>query len=100
MERNKLGLKRQSLLFLKYFAIFLIVPVVGTLLHEVGHYLVAVFNGYEARIAYAYTISSIDRINEPDMYFYYILGGPLATWIQSAIPFLILVFYYHDRYRY
>ncbi len=100
IERNKLGLKRQVRLFIKYFVIFLIVPIIGTLLHELGHYLVAVLNGYEARIAYAYTISSIDRIIEPDIYFYYIIGGPISTWIQSIIPFFIMVIYYNKERRY
>jgi len=99
MDRNKLGIRKQLGIFIKYFAIFLIVPIVGTLLHELGHYLVAVLNGYEARIAYAYTISSIDRISEPDMYFYYILGGPIATWLQSLIPFFIMVVYYRKEKR-
>jgi hypothetical protein len=99
MERNKLGFKQQSINFSKYFVIFLIVPIVGTLLHEFGHYIVAILNGYEARIAYASTISSIDRITEPDIYFVYILGGPITTWIQSLIPFVIMVIFYTKEKR-
>jgi hypothetical protein len=86
-------------LFLKYFIIFLPVPIIGTLLHEVGHYLVAIIYGYEAEISYAYTSSTINRNTEPEMYFKYILGGPISTWILSGIPFIILLVYYNKDKR-
>ena len=99
MERHKLGFKTQIKRFVKYFLIFLIVPVIGTLLHELGHFMVAILNGYDARIAYAYTSSTIDRFSEPDIYFLYILWGPLTTWIQSLIGFILMVFFYNKNRR-
>jgi len=96
---NRLGFKRQIVIFTKYLVIFSLVPIVGTLLHEFGHYIVAIGNGYQARIAYAYTISAIHYYNEPELVFYYILAGPIATWIQSLIPFVIMIIYYNKEGR-
>ncbi len=92
-----MALKQKIMKFLQYFAIFLVVVPLGTLLHEVGHWIVAVASGFEARIAYAYTISSIYFEGSELMYFYFILGGPLVTWVQSLIPFLMLVFHYRKK---
>jgi hypothetical protein len=80
-------------IILIYFTIFFIVPIVGTLLHEVGHYLAAIIMGFEARIAYAYTF--ISGSYTPEEFFIFILWGPLATWIESVIPFLLLYYFYN-----
>ena len=96
---NKIGFKRQSIIFVKYLVIFFIVPIVGTLLHEFGHYIVAIISGHQARIAYAYTISDIHAYAEPELVFYYILAGPIATWIQCSIPFIIMIIYYNKERR-
>ena len=87
--------KRLKMLF-KYLLIFLLVPAIGTLLHECGHYIVAVLNGYEAYIAYAFTTYSI---NDPTVAFWALCGGPLATWFQSLTAFTIMVLYYNKEKR-
>ena len=48
---EKISFKKKFFLFLKYLCLFILVPIIGTILHEMGHYLVAIANGYEARIA-------------------------------------------------
>ncbi len=72
--------------------------MIGTLLHEVGHFLVAIINGYEAQIHYSYTTTSINPANEESLYFFFILGGPLSTWIQCIIPFIILLVSYNKNH--
>ncbi|MHA1150785.1 MAG: hypothetical protein ACTSR8_21405 [Promethearchaeota archaeon] len=98
-ELLKLSIKTKLLLFIKYLIIFTIVPIVGTLLHEFGHYIVAIANGYEAHIAYAYTTSTVPHDKDSEIYFYYILGGPVSTWIQSVVPFSLIIVYYNQKRR-
>ena len=94
--REKVISSKRLIMFIKYSLIFLVVPAVGTLLHEFGHYIVAVMNGYEAYIAYAYTIYII---NDPVVAFWALSGGPLATWVQSLSAFAIMVLYYNKEKR-
>lgn len=94
---NKLDFQRQVIFLLKIIPIFTIVPFIGTILHELGHYLVAILNGYEAQIHFNYTTSTIIPANEPIIYFYYILGGPLSTWVQCILPFLLLIFFFNKK---
>jgi len=83
-------------IFLKYMLIFLFAPAVGTLLHEFGHYIVAIVNGYDAYIAYAYTIYNIDN---PLLEFWAWNAGPLVTWILSLTAFTLMEIYYNKRKR-
>ena len=94
--RVKVLSSKRLKMFIKYTLIFLIVPAIGTLLHEFGHYIVAIMNGYEAYIAYAYTIYTI---NDPLVAFWALSGGPLATWFQSLSAFAIMVLYYNKEKR-
>ena len=94
--REKVISSKRLIMFIKYSLIFLVVPAVGTLLHEFGHYIVAVMNGYEAYIAYAYTFYII---NDPVVAFWALSGGPLATWVQSLSAFAIMVLYYNKEKR-
>ena len=94
--REKIMSSKRLKMFFKYTLIFLIVPAIGTLLHEFGHYIVAIINGYEAYIAYAYTIYTI---NDPIVAFWALSGGPLATWFQSLTAFTIMVLYYNKEKR-
>ena len=94
--REKVILSKRLKMFFKYTLIFLIVPAIGTLLHEFGHYIVAIVNGYEAYIAYAYTIYTI---NDPVVAFWALSGGPLASWFQSLTAFTIMVVYYNKEKR-
>lgn len=82
---------------LKLLCIFILVPVTGTLLHELGHYLTAKINGFDAQIHYSYTTSTINPTSEPTIYFYYILGGPISTWFQCLIPFFLLLILYNKK---
>lgn len=95
---DKSGFNEQLVFFLKITCIFLLVPVTGTLLHELGHYLAAIINGFDAQIHYSYTTSTINPTSEATIYFYYILAGPISTWVQCLIPFfLVLIFYSKSR---
>ncbi len=94
MEFNK-----QLIFFLKITCIFLLVPVTGTLLHELGHYLAAIINGFDAQIHYSYTTSTINPTSDATIYFYYILAGPISTWIQCLIPFFLLLILYNKNKR-
>ena len=40
-------------LFIKLFFAFIIVTIIGTLTHQLGHYLMAKYFGYSAKINYA-----------------------------------------------
>lgn len=91
---NKIEFRKRLIFFLKLFSVFLLVPFVGTFLHELGHYLVAILNGYEAQIHFNYTTSTIIPSNDPVNYFIYILGGPISTWMQCLLPFAVLLIHY------
>jgi len=47
MSINIMGFNKHLVFMLKVFGIFIFVPVIGTFLHELGHFLVAILNGYE-----------------------------------------------------
>ena len=96
--RNKIELITRLKIFVKYALIFLIVPAVGTFLHEFGHYIVAVANGCTSYIAYAYTSISCSSY-DPMLGFWFTFAGPLATWIQSLTAFAIMVLYYNKEKR-
>lgn len=99
MERQKFGVKKQFKLIVKYFAIFLLVPIIGTLAHEFGHWIVAVVNGYQARIAYAYCIIDYGDSYNSGVDFFFTLGGPVETWINCLVPFYAMVIYYNKEKR-
>lgn len=99
VEREKLILKEKAIIIVKYFLIFLPIPIIGTLLHEVGHYLVAISFGYPAEIHYAYCSYNCGQDCDSINTIYMTWGGPIATWLQSSIPFLILVTYYKKEKR-
>ena len=87
---------KNSILFFKYFFIFLIVIPIGTLLHEVGHYLGAILQGYNASISYAFT--HLETSMSKEEYFLFTLAGPLSTWLLCLTGFIILqVTYRKDK---
>jgi len=94
-----LEFNKKLVFFLKITCIFLLVPVTGTLLHELGHYLAAIINRFDAQIHYSYTTSTINPTSEATIYFYYILAGPISTWIQCLIPFFLLLILYNKNRR-
>ena len=89
----------QFVFFLKITCIFILVPVTGTFLHELGHYLAALINGFDGQIHYSYTTSTINPTSEATIYFYYILAGPISTWVQCLIPFFLLLILYNKNRR-
>ena len=85
---------------LVYLAIaFILASVIVTLTHEFGHYIVAKYFGYEARISYAYTYTELKPnqvINSFDDFFIR-LGGPIETMLTGTIG-LMLLFYYRKSF--
>ncbi|MFW9782571.1 MAG: hypothetical protein ACFFFB_09850 [Candidatus Heimdallarchaeota archaeon] len=70
-------------LFFIYFGIFFVVLIIGTIIHELGHYIVAVIFGVPAQISYAYT--TYFGFLTGEQRFWFILGGPLISWLVSII---------------
>jgi len=68
-----------------FIGIFFTIPIYGTLLHEVGHYFMAVIYNQPAGIAYAYTYIIPPNILTSDQYFWFIVGGPVSTWLTAGI---------------
>jgi hypothetical protein len=80
--------------FFQYLLIFFIIPIIGTLAHELGHYLVAVIYNQPAYISYAFThIIPPDHLT-PNQYFWFIMGGPLSTWITATAGIVIIIVFY------
>ncbi|MFW9773586.1 MAG: hypothetical protein ACFFFB_14530 [Candidatus Heimdallarchaeota archaeon] len=94
---NKIKWNNRLIFVLKIICVFLLVPFVGTLLHELGHYAVAILSGYQAQIHFNYTTSTIPAFSEPLLYFIFILGGPISTWMLCLIPFAILLILYNKN---
>jgi hypothetical protein len=72
---------------------FIVATIIGTVSHELGHYIVARGLGYDAHISYqsvnwAKTITT-NKINLSDS-FYITLGGPLQTMLTGTIGFILL----------
>ncbi|MFW9969276.1 MAG: hypothetical protein ACFFDF_03685 [Candidatus Odinarchaeota archaeon] len=74
--------------FFKYLGIFFFVIIIGTLVHELGHYIVAVIYGIPVRISYAYT--TIYGSLTADQWFWFIMGGPLVSWLVSIMGIIII----------
>ncbi|NVM27557.1 MAG: hypothetical protein HWN65_01835 [Candidatus Helarchaeota archaeon] len=88
--------------FLKYLAIFFVIPIIGTLAHELGHYLVALIYNQPAGIAYAYTYCvdenglRSDCMITGDKYFWFIMGGPISTWFVALIGLGFILWKYRS----
>ncbi len=95
----KLSAGRKVIVFIKYFLIYLPIPMIGTLLHELGHYLVALSYGYNSQIHYAFCTYDNKGNYDPVAAFFITLGGPVATWMQSLVPFFIMAVYYRKEKR-
>jgi len=83
-------------LFIGLFLSFIAATIIGTLSHEFGHYIVAKYFGYDARINYGATFwNSPDPNNPitPSSPIAMTLGGPIQTMLTGTIGvFLLLVF--------
>lgn len=86
-------------LFLCLFLSFIGATVVGTLSHEVGHYVMAELLGYDAEIHYgAMGVVQSPVDSRPSDGFWISLGGPLQTMLTGSIG-LLLIFLYRGRFR-
>ncbi len=91
-------LSPKSVWFLKYLGVFFTIPIIGTLAHELGHYLVAVV-GYSvpATIAYAFTFAPSIAPNS-EQYFWFIMGGPISTWLVVAGGLCVILWKYRPMH--
>ena len=86
-------------LFLCLFLSFIGATVVGTLSHEVGHYVVAESLGYDAQIHYgAMGVVQSPFDGRPSDGFWITFGGPLQTMLTGSLG-LLLIFLYRERFR-
>lgn len=86
-------------IFYKLALAFILFTVIGTLSHEFGHFLVARFLGFNARIGYAYTslVGTFDKEIYINNWQIFILGGPMQTLLTSLIG-LIILFYNKQKF--
>jgi hypothetical protein len=76
---------------------FILATVIGTVSHESGHYFVARYLGYDAKIHYSHTtVHFAGEINDKHP-FLVTLGGVLQTMITSVVG-LILLFTYRKSF--
>ncbi len=85
-------LRIQPKLFVLLALGFVAATIVGTLLHEAGHWAVSEALGYDARIAYAYTGAIDTRPRSASHRFAILLGGPLQTVLTGTAAWLYLRF--------
>jgi hypothetical protein len=76
---------------------FIIATVIGTLTHELGHYLVAGSLGYDASISYGATRFHHQAISSSDR-FWIILGGPLETMLTGSLG-LAMILISRERFQ-
>lgn len=86
-------------LFIWLFLSFIGATVIGTLSHELGHYVVAESLGYDAQIHYgAMGVVQSPADIRPSDGFWITFGGPLQTMLTGLIG-LLLIFLYRERFR-
>ncbi|MFX0038661.1 MAG: hypothetical protein ACFFCY_12580 [Promethearchaeota archaeon] len=83
--------------FFMYMGIFFIVVIIGTLIHELGHYIVAVIYGVPAQICYAYTYYFGPLTS--DQRFTFLMGGPISSWLVSIIGIIFILFKYRNMHN-
>jgi hypothetical protein len=85
-------------LFIWLFLSFIGATVVGTLTHELGHYVVAEFLGYDADIHFGATgIVKAPVDGKPSDGIWITSGGPIQTMLTGTIG-LILIFIYRKSF--
>jgi hypothetical protein len=90
-------LKKENKLLLLLIVAFIAATVIGTVSHESGHYFVARYLGYDAKIHYSYTTVNSAGEASDDQQFLVTLGGVLLTLITSAVG-LILLFLFRKSF--
>ncbi len=71
--------------------------IIGTLSHEFGHYIVAKYYGYDARISYAATYMSETSPDEPKA-IAITMGGPVQTMLTGTVG-LFLLFLFRNSFQ-
>src|ERR1044071_4279808 len=74
---------------------FIAATIIGTQLHELGHYAVIKLFGYEPILHYSSTSltdKSWEAIDETD-YFWFTLGGPAQTILTGLTGLILLLVY-------
>jgi hypothetical protein len=94
---TKAGIDKR--LFAGLFFSFILATIIGTLLHELGHFAVAKYFGYDAHISYDRT--SWRLINEPGVNIsqhrlLMIAGGPMQTILTGTIGMVLLLINYRS----
>lgn len=81
-------------MFIEFFTLFFITLIIGTLVHELGHYFVAIMYGVPVRISYAYThlFGSLTEIQR----FWFLMGGPIISWTVAILGISVILI----KYRY
>lgn len=100
-DRHPERINMDKKLFIGLFLSFIAATIIGTLSHELGHYIVAKYQGYDARINYGATFwSSPDPNNPiiPSSPIAMTLGGPVQTILTGTIG-LLLLFIYRKNFR-
>jgi hypothetical protein len=87
-------------LFLLLVFGFIISTIIGTLSHEYGHYLVAIWLGYDAEINYAFTFWREHQGAAAATHEFYIaLGGPVMTMLTGSLGLLFLFIFRKKFYE-
>jgi len=90
-------LKKENQLLLLLIVAFILATIIGTVSHESGHYFVAKYLGYDAKIHYSYTTVNSPGESNSGHQFHVTLGGVLQTLITSVIG-LILLFVFRKSF--
>jgi len=88
-------------LFIGLFLSFFGATIIGTLSHEFGHYIVAKYLGYGAKINYGATFLSSHDQNKPLTAISEIavtLGGPIITMLTGTIGIVLLIVFRKNFY--
>lgn len=89
-------------LFIGLFLSFIAATIIGTLSHEFGHFIVAKYFGYEARINYGATFWRSPDPNNPIVTGHPLaitLGGPVQTMLTGTIGLFLLFLYRNNFYQ-
>ncbi len=87
-------------LFTGLILVFILMTVIGTLSHEMGHYFAAKLMGFNARINYGTTFiqDNFGRKMSRDEAFLFMLGGPLQTMLTGTLG-ITLLFVYRNSFQ-
>ncbi len=77
-------------LFIQLVLAFIAFTILGTLTHELGHFLVGEWLGYDMKINYAATHIQDNSLESPRKLFLVTLGGPIQTLLTGTIGCVLL----------